>query len=81
VGLSDRQRGRDHPTARERRRPARDCLHRPAGSTAHEADLDIGANSVYVHTRAALGFHEGMTIAVGWDKGAVREPARWRRPG
>jgi uncharacterized protein (TIGR04222 family) len=46
----------------------------PRGSTAHEADLDVGTSSVYVHTRGALGFHEGMTIAVGWDKGAVHEP-------
>ena len=53
----------------------------PRGSTAHEADLDVGANSVYVHTRAALGFHEGMTIAVGWDKGAVREPSPVAKAG
>ena len=53
----------------------------PRGSTAHDADLDIGANSVYVHTRGALGFHEGMTIAVGWDKGAVHEPSPASKAG
>ena len=53
----------------------------PQGSTAHEADLDIGSTSVYSHTRGALGFHEGMTIAVGWDKGAVREPSPVAKAG
>ena len=47
----------------------------PRGSTDHEADVAIGDTAVAVETRARLGFHEGMTIAVAWDKGAVREPS------
>jgi uncharacterized protein (TIGR04222 family) len=47
----------------------------PRGSREHDADLEIGVSSVDLHTRAPLGFHEGLTVAVGWDKGAVREPS------
>jgi uncharacterized protein (TIGR04222 family) len=47
----------------------------PRGSTEHDADLEIGTTSVDLRTRAPLGFHEGLTVAVGWDKGAVREPS------
>jgi uncharacterized protein (TIGR04222 family) len=46
----------------------------PRGSRDHDADVGLGTSAVSVTTRAPLGFHEGMTVAVGWDKGAVREP-------
>jgi uncharacterized membrane protein len=44
------------------------------GSRAQEADSEIVGNGVEVHTRRALGYHEGLTIAVAFDKGFVHEP-------
>jgi uncharacterized membrane protein YgcG len=43
-------------------------------SRAQDADVEIAGNGVEVHTRAPLGFHEGLTIAVAFDKGFVHEP-------
>jgi uncharacterized membrane protein len=44
------------------------------GSRAQEADSEIVGNGVEVHTRRPLGYHEGLTIAVAFDKGFVHEP-------
>jgi uncharacterized membrane protein len=44
------------------------------GSRAQDADVNIVGNGVEVRTRAPLRFHEGLTVAVAFDKGAVREP-------
>src|SRR5215472_551822 len=43
-------------------------------STAHDADIEIAANGVEFRTRAPLRYHEGLTVAVAFDKGFVREP-------
>ncbi len=43
-------------------------------STAHDAEVAIAANGVEVRTREALRYHEGLTIAVAFDKGFVHEP-------
>ena len=43
-------------------------------STAHDADVQVAGNGVEVHTREALRYHEGLTIAVAFDKGFVHEP-------
>src|SRR5216684_5973360 len=43
-------------------------------STAHDAEIAIAANGVEVRTREALRYHEGLTIAVAFDKGFVHEP-------
>jgi uncharacterized membrane protein len=43
-------------------------------SRAQEADSEIVGNSVEVRTRHPLGYHEGLTIAVAFDKGFVHEP-------
>jgi uncharacterized membrane protein YgcG len=43
-------------------------------STAHDADVEITGNSVEVRTRDPLRYHEGLTIAVAFDKGFVHEP-------
>jgi hypothetical protein len=47
----------------------------PAGSTAHEASVAVGARAVDVRTKRPLGLHEGLTVAIAWDKGAVQAPA------
>ena len=44
------------------------------GSTAQDADIAIEGNTVRVSMPHPLGFHEGVTGVVGWDKGAVVEP-------
>jgi uncharacterized membrane protein len=43
-------------------------------STAHNADAEIAGNGVEVHTRDPLRYHEGLTVAVAFDKGFVHEP-------
>ena len=44
------------------------------GSTAQDARVTIDGTSLMVTMPVALGFHEGVTAVVGWDKGAVPEP-------
>jgi len=44
------------------------------GSRATEADVETGEHGVVIHMWRALGFHEGLTAVVGWDKGAVEPP-------
>src|SRR5208283_4445338 len=43
-------------------------------STGHEAEIEISGTGVDVQTRAPLALHEGLTVSVAFDKGAVREP-------
>jgi uncharacterized membrane protein len=43
-------------------------------STAHNADAEIAGNGVEVRTRDPLRYHEGLTVAVAFDKGFVHEP-------
>jgi len=44
------------------------------GSTERAADVVVGAEEARVSAQRPLGFREGLTIVVGWDKGAVKEP-------
>jgi hypothetical protein len=39
-----------------------------------EAETEIVGNGVEVHTTAPLAYHEGLTVAVAFDKGFVHEP-------
>lgn len=43
-------------------------------ATARDADVEVAGNGVEVRARGALRYHEGLTIAVAFDKGFVREP-------
>jgi uncharacterized membrane protein len=43
-------------------------------SRVQNADIDIAGNGVEVRTREPLRLHEGLTVAVAFDKGFVREP-------
>jgi uncharacterized membrane protein YgcG len=43
-------------------------------SRAQDADFEVAGNGVEVHSRQSLGYHEGLTIAVAFDKGFVHEP-------
>ena len=44
------------------------------GSRAQEADVDIAGNGVEVRSQGPLGYHQGLTVAVAFDKGFVHEP-------
>jgi len=43
-------------------------------TNTHDADSEVVGNGVEVHTRDPLHFHEGLTVAVAFDKGFVHEP-------
>ena len=43
-------------------------------SRARDALAEVVGNGVEVYTTIPLGYHEGLTVAVAFDKGAVREP-------
>jgi uncharacterized membrane protein YgcG len=43
-------------------------------STGRDADVEILGTGVDVRTRGPLSMHEGLTVAVAFDKGAVKEP-------
>lgn len=44
-------------------------------SRAQNADVEIAGNGVEVRTREPLRLHEGLTVAVAFDKGFVHEPS------
>jgi len=44
------------------------------GSTAQDANVSVAGNKLNIETRRTLGFHQGLTVVVGWDKGFVHEP-------
>jgi len=48
-------------------------------STGRDADVQIAGTGVDVQTRDPLPMHEGLTVAVAFDKGAVREPTALSR--
>ena len=49
------------------------------GSTARDAEVTTQGATVRVVMPRALGFHEGLTAVVGWNKGVVVEPTRVER--
>jgi uncharacterized membrane protein YgcG len=44
------------------------------GSTARDARVDTAGTVVRLSMPHGLGFHEGLTAVVGWDKGVVTPP-------
>jgi uncharacterized membrane protein YgcG len=48
-------------------------------STGRDADVQITGTGVDVQTRDPLPMHEGLTVSVAFDKGAVREPSALSR--
>ena len=48
-------------------------------SAGNEAEVEIAGTGVDVRTTAPLPMHEGLTVAVAFDKGAVREPTAFSR--
>jgi uncharacterized protein (TIGR04222 family) len=45
------------------------------GATAQDALVDTSGNTVRLSMTRPLGYREGVTVVVGWDKGVVREPS------
>ena len=43
-------------------------------SRARNAEVEVAGNGVEVRTTVPLAYHEGLTVAVAFDKGAVKEP-------
>ena len=51
----------------------------PYGSTARDAEVAISGTTIGVVMPKPLGFREGLTAVVGWNKGAVVEPTQAER--
>jgi len=51
----------------------------PYGSTAQDATVDIQGTSIRVAMEGGLGFREGLTVVIGWNKGVVTEPTQTDR--
>jgi uncharacterized membrane protein len=49
------------------------------GSTAQDAQVTTSGTTVAMAMPRGLGFREGLTAVVGWDKGAVTEPTQAQR--
>jgi uncharacterized membrane protein len=49
------------------------------GSRTQDARVQISGNKIEIQTNHPLGFHEGLTAVVGWDKGFVHEPGAGAR--
>ncbi len=43
-------------------------------SRARNAEVEVAGNGVEVRTTVPLAYHEGLTVAVAFDKGGVKEP-------
>lgn len=44
------------------------------GARGSNAETEVTGNGVEVRTTGSLGYHEGVTVSVAFDKGAVKEP-------
>lgn len=44
------------------------------GSTAQDAVIDTSGTTIAIRMPTPLGFREGLTAVIGWDKGLVSEP-------
>src|SRR3989449_1928572 len=44
------------------------------GAAARDAGIQISDNIVHIAMRHPLGYHEGLTAVVGWDKGVIPAP-------
>ena len=45
------------------------------GSTGNDATIDTNGNTINFALQRGLGFREGLTVVVGWNKGVVTEPS------
>ncbi|HEV2305015.1 MAG TPA: DUF2207 domain-containing protein [Candidatus Acidoferrales bacterium] len=48
------------------------------GERGQNASVKVAGNEVQIQTQQPLGYHEGLTAVVGWDKGFVHPPSAWQ---
>lgn len=46
------------------------------GATTQDATVDVNEGAISVSLPTPLGYHEGLTTVVGWNKGLVEEPSQ-----
>lgn len=46
------------------------------GATEHDAEVKVEGTTIRFATTKPLGFHEGVTAVVGWNKGLVAQPTQ-----
>ena len=46
------------------------------GSTANDAVIDTSGTTVSFALQRGLGYREGLTVVIGWNKGVVTEPTK-----
>ena len=46
------------------------------GSTGSDATIDTSGNTISFALQKGLGYREGLTVVVGWNKGVVTEPSK-----
>ncbi|HKP29701.1 MAG TPA: LemA family protein [Gemmatimonadales bacterium] len=46
------------------------------GSTANDAIIDTSGTTVSFALQRGLGYREGLTVVIGWNKGVVTEPTK-----
>lgn len=51
------------------------------GAREQQADVRITGPEILYHMTRPLGFREGLTAVVGWDKGVVAEPDSFQQAG
>jgi uncharacterized membrane protein len=49
------------------------------GSRAQDARVEVKGNTVEIQSAHRLGYHEGLTAVIGWDKGFVHAPGAGAR--
>jgi uncharacterized membrane protein len=49
------------------------------GERGQNASVKVAGNEVQIQTQQPLGYHEGLTAVVGWDKGFVHPPSAWQK--
>jgi uncharacterized membrane protein len=54
------------------------CYTGGYGSTESACNSETYENGAEFFTKKSLGFNEGLTIALGWDKGLVSPPSSWK---
>ncbi len=53
----------------------------PYGATTGNASVQELEQGFYIETTESLGFREGLTVVVGWDRGLVRRPGMVKKAG
>ena len=48
------------------------------GAREQQADVNITGPEILYRMTRPLGFREGLTAVIGWDKGVVAEPSPWQ---